>query len=70
MIDSRYHGSSGNRLDYGVIQALSQPLSQALSQALSQPITCLRCDAPWAAGYGLAELSNAQRPVNTLGRRQ
>jgi hypothetical protein len=56
VIDSRYHGSSGNRLDYGVIQALSQP------------ITCLRCDAPWAAGYGLAELSNAQRPVNTLGR--
>jgi hypothetical protein len=65
MVDGRFdHGSSGNRLDYGVIQALSQPLSQALSQ----PITCLRCDAPWAAGYGLAELSNAHRPVTTLGR--
>jgi hypothetical protein len=61
MVDGRYHGSSGNRLDYGVIQALSQ--------ALSQPITCLRCDAPWTAGYGLAELSNARLPVTTLGRR-
>ena len=61
MVDGRYHGCSGNRLDYGVIQALSQ--------ALSQPITCLRCDAPWAAGYGLAELSNARLPVTTLGRR-
>jgi len=62
MVDGRFdHGSSGNLLDYRVIQALSQPLSQ--------PITCLRCDAPWAAGYGLAELGNARLPVTTLGRR-